>query len=314
MSVTPTKRPVGPPAPTSATIKPPNRGRWARASLMAPAALLFIPFLAIVLGRGITISLYGENLLEPASSDDFVGFGNYLRAFQDSTLLTSVRVTLVYMVVAVSLQMLIGVGIALLMRRHFPAKGIVRALVLIPMVLTPVVAGLTWRLLYDPTAGTVNWFLGVVGLGSDHAFLSNPETALLAVVLVDVWQNTPYVIIIVLAGLESIDPAPLEAASIDGATGGKMVWHVILPMVRPVLAIVVMLRLIDAAKTFPLTQTMTGGGPGTATMAISNYVYREGFTLFNIGYSTTLGLITAVALMILVFPFARRVMGLGGKP
>lgn len=290
-----------------------NRGSLARASLMLPAAVLFIPFLGIVLGRGVTISLHGENLLEPASADHFVGFGNYLRAFRDATLLKSVWVTVVYMVVAVTLQMTIGVGIALLMRRHFPAKGIIRALVLIPMVLTPVVAALTWRLLYDPTAGTINWLLGVIGLGSDHAFLSNPSTALLAVTLVDVWQNTPYVIIIVLAGLEAIDPAPLEAASIDGATGAKVIWHVILPMVRPVLAIVVMLRLIDAAKTFPLTQVMTEGGPGTATLAISNYVYREGFTLFDIGYSTTMGLITAIALMIVVFPFARRVMGLGGE-
>src|SRR5699024_1403706 len=248
------------------------RGRWTRVSLMVPAAVLFLPFLAVVLGRGFTISLYGENLLEPASADEFVGIGNYLRAFQDRTLLSSVWVTLAYMGVAVALQMLIGVGIALLMRRHFPPKAVMRALILIPMVLTPVVAGLTWRLLYDPTAGTVNWLLGVVGLGSDHAFLSNPSTALMAVTLVDVWQNTPYVIIIVLAGLEAIDSAPLEAASIDGATGSKAVWHVILPMARPVLAIVVMLRLIDAAKTFPLTQTMTEGGPGTATMAISNYV------------------------------------------
>jgi len=300
-----------PGAPESSPPTHRPRGRWTRVSLMVPAAVLFLPFLAIVLGRGFTISLYGENLLEPASADEFVGIGNYLRAFQDRTLLSSVWVTLAYMGVAVALQMLIGVGIALLMRRHFPAKAVMRALILIPMVLTPVVAGLTWRLLYDPTAGTVNWLLGVVGLGSDHAFLSNPSTALMAVTLVDVWQNTPYVIIIVLAGLEAIDSAPLEAASIDGATGSKAVWHVILPMARPVLAIVVMLRLIDAAKTFPLTQTMTEGGPGTATMAISNYVYREGFTLFDIGYSTTMGLITATALMVLVFPFARRVMGLG---
>jgi len=177
-----------------------------------------------------------------------------------------------------------------------------------------VVAGLTWRLLLDPTSGTVNYLLGQVGLGSNHAFLANPATALPAVILVDIWQNTPYVIIIVLAGLESLPEEPFEAAAIDGAHGWKLQYYLTLPMLKPVLAIVVLLRLIDAVKTFALIETMTKGGPGTSTLALSNYVYRSGFQLFDVGYSTTLGLMTSVALVVLIFPFARRLMLASSQP
>lgn len=282
--------------------------RLQRASLGLPAALLLVPFVAVVTFGGIWISLHQENLLDPGSGDTFTGIANYIQAFTDPTLWASVRVTLVYVVGAVAVELILGVAISLLMRHHFFGKGVVRALILIPMVLTPVVAGLTWRLLMDPTSGTINYLLGVIGLGSDHAFLASPATALPAVILVDIWQNTPYVIIIVLAGLESLAPEPFEAAQLDAAVGWKLLRYVTLPMLFPVLSIVVLLRVIDAVKTFALIQTMTKGGPGTSTLAISNYVYRAGFETFDIGYSSTLGLITSLAVVLLVFPFARRLM------
>lgn len=279
-------------------------------TLLTPAAIVMMPFLAIVVIGGLKLSLYGENLLRPTTANHFVGFANFARAFTDPTLGQSVLITVIYVTLGVLVEVLVGIAIALLMRLHFPAKGIIRALILVPMVITPVVAGLTWRLLLDPTAGTINWLLGVIGLGSDHAFLSNPNTALLALIAVEIWQNTPYVIIIVLAGLESLDPSPLEAAQIDGANRFQTIRHVIIPMLRPVIAIVILLRVIDAVKTFALVQTMTKGGPGTSTLAISPYVYRTGFELFDIGYSSALGLITSIALVVIIFPFARRLMGL----
>ncbi|TCC32222.1 carbohydrate ABC transporter permease [Kribbella sindirgiensis] len=287
--------------------------RLQRLSLAVPAALLLLPFVLIVTLGGLWIALHGENLLEPGSSQLFVGLENFKHAISDATLRASIKVTVIYVVAAVACETILGVGVALLMWRHFWGKGIVRSLVLIPMVLTPVVAGLTWRLLMDPTAGTANYLLGLLGLGSDHAFLADPSTALAAVILVDVWQNTPYVVIIVLAGLESLPAEPFEAAQLDGATGWKLLRNVTLPLLGPVLSIVVLLRTIDAVKTFALTQTMTKGGPGTSTLAISNYVYRVGFETFDIGYSSALGLVTSIALVVLIFPFARRLMT-GGRP
>jgi multiple sugar transport system permease protein len=287
--------------------------RIQRLSLALPAALLLVPFVLVVTLGGLWIALHGENLLEPGSGSVFTGVDNFRHALTDPTLRASIKVTVIYVLAAVLCEAGLGIGVALLMWRHFWGKGIVRSLVLIPMVLTPVVAGLTWRLLMDPTAGTMNYLLGLVGLGSDHAFLANPSTALAAVILVDVWQNTPYVVIIVLAGLESLPAEPFEAAQLDGAAGWKLLRNVTLPMLGPVLSIVVLLRTIDAVKTFALTQTMTKGGPGTSTLAISNYVYRVGFETFDIGYSSALGLVTSIALVILIFPFARRLMA-GGRP
>lgn len=289
------------------------RNRVARASLLLPAAAVLVPLLAIILIQGAILVTHGENLSRPGSEKRFVGWGNFARAFADPTLLGSIRVTVIYVIVGVGIEMLIGIGIALLLNGRVPGKGIIRALVLIPMVLTPVVAGLMWRLLLDPTSGFVNYLLGVLGLGNEHAFLSSTATALPTVIMVEIWQNTPFVIIIVLAGLESLDQSPLEAAQIDGAGRWQTLRHVTLPMLSPVITVVLLLRVIDAVKTFALINTMTQGGPGTSTLAISSYVYRTGFQTFDIGYSTTLGLIVSVAMVILLFPTAGRLMGLGGR-
>jgi multiple sugar transport system permease protein len=212
-------------------------------------------------------------------------------------------------IVGVGIELVLGVAIALALHGRIPAQKVLRALILVPMVLTPVVAGLMWRLLLDPTSGFINWFLDFVGIGG-HAFLSDPATALGTVILVEVWQNTPFVVIIVLAGLESLDPSPFEAAQLDGASGIRLLRHLTLPMLGPVLAIVVLLRVIDAVKTFAIINAMTKGGPGTSTLAISNYVYRTGFETFDIGYATTIGALVSIAVLIVVFPAATRLMGL----
>ena len=291
-------------------MRPSLRTRLARGSLLAPAAVVTIPLIVILVVELVQIVTHRENLTVPGSADIFAGWGNFSRAFSDPNLLNSIRVTVIYCVFGVGFEMIIGVGIALLLNGRIPGKGVVRALVLIPMVITPVVAALTWRLLLDPTAGTINYLLGVVGLGYDHAFLGSAATALPAVIIVEIWQNTPFVVIIVLAGLESLDTSPLEAAQIDGASGFKLIRHIVLPMLGPVLAIVLLLRLIDSVKTFAIINTMTQGGPGTSTMAISNYVYQVGFNTFDVGYATTVGLIVSIAVLVLLFPAASRLMGL----
>lgn len=303
-----TENTVDPPFRRSAHRKP-LRPALARASLALPAAIVIIPLLVIIVVQGVTLVTHGENLLRPGSADIFVGFDNFIRAFSDPTLLGSIRVTLIYVIVGVGVELILGGAIALALHGRIPGKGVLRALILIPMVLTPVVAGLMWRLLMDPTSGFINWFLDSVGIGG-HAFLADPATALGAVILVEIWQNTPFVVIIVLAGLESLDPSPFEAAQLDGAGGFRMLWNVTIPMLAPVLAIVVLLRVIDAVKTFALVNTMTKGGPGTSTLAISNYVYRLGFETFDIGYATTVGAIVSLVVLIVLFPTATRLMGL----
>lgn len=274
-----------------------------------PAVVVILPLLVIIVVQGADLVSHAENLLRPGSEDIFVGFDNATRALSDPTLLGSIRVTLLYVVTGVGMELVLGVLIALALHGRIPGKGVLRALILVPMVITPVVAGLMWRLLMDPSSGFINWFLDTVGIGG-HAFLADPATALGAIILVEIWQNTPFVVIIVLAGLESLDPSPFEAAQLDGASGLRLLWNVTLPMLAPVLAIVVLLRVIDAVKTFALVNTMTKGGPGTSTLAISNYVYRLGFETFDIGYATTVGALVSLVVLIILFPTAVRLMGL----
>lgn len=304
----------GPGRPASASSRRSSRKRTrtllARGSLLAPAAVVIIPLLVIIIVQGFQLVSHNENLLRPGSADHWVGFGNFITAFSDPTLGASIRVTLTYVVVGVAAEMVIGIGIALLLNGNIPGKSVLRALVLIPMVLTPVIAGLMWRLLLDPTSGFINYLLGVLGLGSQHAFLADPHTALFTVIMVEIWQNTPFVIIIVLAGLEGLDPSPFEAAQLDGAQGWRLLRYITLPMLRPILSIVMLLRIIDSVKTFALIQAMTKGGPGTSTLALSNYVYQIGFETFNIGYATTVGFIVSAAVLVLLFPSAIRLMGL----
>jgi len=286
------------------------RNKLARASLALPAAAVIVPLLVILAVQGFKLVTHKENLTRPGSGDIWVGWGNFTRAVSDPDLLSSIRVTVEYVVIGVGLEMVIGVGIAMLLNGRIPGKGILRAVIVIPMVLTPVVAGLMWRLLLDPTSGFINYLLGHVGLDNTHAFLSSTATALPAVILAEIWQNTPFVVVIVLAGLESLDPSPREAAQVDGASGLQTLRYITLPTLAPVLSVVFLLRVIDSVKTFALVQTMTQGGPGTSTMTISNYVYQSGFQTFNIGYSTTLGFIVSFAMLIILFPAATRLMGL----
>jgi len=307
VTVKPDEREIAPPSRSPRGRRP--RDILSRASLALPAAIIIVPLLVIIVVQGLQLVTHGENLLRPGSADRFVGFDNVLRAFSDPTLFGSIRVTLIYVFVGVGIEMVLGVAVALALHGRVPGKGILRALILIPMVLTPVVAGLMWRLLLDPTSGFINWFLDTVGIGG-HAFLADPATALGTVILVEVWQNTPFVVIIVLAGLESLDPSPFEAAQVDGATGLRLLRHITLPLLVPVLSIVILLRVIDAVKTFAIINTMTKGGPGTSTLAISNYVYRIGFETFDIGYATTVGVLVSLAVLVILFPTTTRLMGL----
>jgi multiple sugar transport system permease protein len=281
----------------------------AQGSLLVPAAILILPLVVIIIVQVFQLVTHDENLMHPGSGDHWVGFDNFIRAFSDPTLGESIRITIIYVVVGISFEMVIGVGIALLLNGRMPGKGILRALILIPMVVTPVVAGLMWRLLLDPTSGFVNYLLGILGFGH-HAFLADPNTALMVVIIVEIWENTPFVITIVLAGLESLDASQFEAAQLDGAHGWKLIRYITLPMLGPILAIVMLLRLIDGVKTFALIATMTQGGPGTSTLAISFYVQRLGFETFDVGYATTVGFIVSVAVIVLLFPTATKLMGL----
>ncbi len=188
----------------------------------------------------------------------------------------SLGITFGYTAAAVAAQMALGLAIALLLNVDLPRMRVFRTALIVPMMITPIVGALCWKLLLDPSHGLFNYWLGrkVVWLGM-------PGTALAAVWLVNVWQNTPYVALILLAGLRSLPGEPLEAASIDGATRPQMFWHVTLPLLRPYLLVALLLRTIFEFRAFDNIYAMTGGGPANATMVLSMFTYLASFVRFD---------------------------------
>lgn len=223
----------------------------------------------------------------------WVGLQNYRELLGSGEIWTYFRRTGFYVVTSVGLELLVGFGLALLLRRPFWGSGLVTTLILVPMMLSPVVVGLFWKLIYNPTYGIFNYMLGFpVGRGPD--WLGSPALAMWAVVIVDVWMWAPYVMLLCLAGLSAIPDYLYEAAEIDRASGFYTFWRITLPMVAPLLLIAVLFRTIEAFKTFDLVMGLTGGGPGDATELVAVDLYRLAFPQWQTGKASALAYIVLV--------------------
>jgi multiple sugar transport system permease protein len=227
----------------------------------------------------------------------WVGLQNYRDILNDTQLWIYFRNTGKYVVLSVLLETLVGFGLALLLRRKFWGSGVITTLILIPMMSSPVVVGLFWKLIYNPGFGIFNYLLGFpAGRGPD--WLASSTLALWAVVIVDVWMWAPYVMLLCLAGLSAIPDYLYEAAEIDRAGALYTFWRITLPQVAPLLLIAVLFRTIEAFKTFDLVMGLTGGGPGDATELVAVDLYRLAFLgQFNTGKSSALAYIVLVIII-----------------
>jgi multiple sugar transport system permease protein len=227
----------------------------------------------------------------------WVGLQNYREILTSDQLWIYFRNTGRFVLMSVTLQTLVGFGMALLLRTRFFGSGIITTLILIPMMLSPVVAGLFWKLIYDPTYGIFNYLLGFApGRGPD--WLGSTELAMWAVVIVDVWMWSPFVMLLCLAGLSAIPDYLYEAAEIDRASTWYQFWRITLPQVAPLLLIAVLFRTIEAFKTFDLVMGLTGGGPGDATELVAVNLYRLAFLgQWNTGKASALAYIVLVIII-----------------
>jgi multiple sugar transport system permease protein len=206
----------------------------------------------------------------------FAGTANYQDLLTDPEFTSSLILTVGYTAAVVAAELGAGLGIALLLNIDLPWIGLFRTLLIVPMMITPVVAAFCWKLLLDPDHGVINYFI------SRHVvWLGRPDTALLSVAVVNVWQNAPYVAILLLAGLRSLPLEPVEAAQIDGASRLQMFWHITLPLLRPYLLVALLLRMIFEFRSFDNVYVMTSGGPANATMMLSMYTYLASFVRFD---------------------------------
>lgn len=235
----------------------------------------------------------------------FIGFENYAQALWDPRFWESIWVTLVLIVLALFVQLPLGVGLATLMHRNLYGTQFFRTVLIIPMLLTPVAVGLMWRFMFDADLGVINWALDQIGIHGPN-WLGWRWPAIIAVTIVDSWQSIPFVMLIVLAGLAGLPNGPREAAAIDGARPSQIFFHITLPSLLPVILVVAMIRIIDCLKMFDLIFILTGkGGPGTATQTLGMLTYNTGFIFFQISRAAALGVLM-VLLVIPVYAMWRR--------
>ena len=227
----------------------------------------------------------------------FVGLGSYLRVFSEPRFLHALGRTFAFTVFAVAIEVVLGVAIALILNRAFIGKSVAKLLLLLPLVATPVAVGIVFNLFYDPTIGLLNFALHALGLPQGR-WVSSENSVIASLVLVDVWQWTPMITLIVLAGLAGLSEEPVEAARVDGASDWQILRFVTIPMVMPVILTAMILRLIDALKTFDIIFAMTGGGPGYASETLNIMGFKYSFEYFRMGQSSVI--LVALFLVVLL--------------
>lgn len=262
----------------------------------APAAIVML----IALFYPITYMIWGSfrawSPSQGISETEFVGLANYLRLLADPAFHESFWVTMVFAVTVVSVEMVLGVGLALLLDRKIRGMSVLRTLFILPMMIAPVVVGLVWRFMFHQTYGTFNRFLEAVGLPKVDWLGQN---ALLSVIIADIWQWTPFIFILSLAALQSLPRSALEAARIDGATTWQQIWHIKLPLMAPVLLVTLILRLIDAFKVLEVILVLTGGGPGLQTEILALRIARTAREFRELGEAAAMSNMLLMLLMVL---------------
>ncbi|PWE54323.1 sugar ABC transporter permease [Metarhizobium album] len=239
---------------------------------------------------------------------EWVGFKNFSRVITNARFLSSLGITLIFALVAVPLQILIGMGLALLLNGITRGRELYASLFLIPMMVAPIVVGFSWNLFLNPIYGPLNSFLKAIGF-EPPAWAQSPDWALPTLVLVDTWQWTPFVMVVLLAGLKSIPSRVYEAARVDGSNRWQTFFHIVLPMLYPYLTVAFVLRFIDSFRVFDIIYILTRGGPGTSTQNLAYYTYDMGFGRFEFGIAGALSIIQLILLTVgtmLILSLAKR--------
>jgi multiple sugar transport system permease protein len=234
------------------------------------------------------------------------GLGNFARLANDRLFLISLGQTLLYTAGALAVEFPLGFALALLVNREFRGRRVLRSLLLVPMLLPPVVVAVIWRLILNPEFGVLNGTLRGWGFPTARLTWAAAEsTAMLSVILVDVWQWTPFLFLLLLAGLQGLPVEPFEAAVVDGASRLQVFLRLTLPMLRPVIAIAVLLRAMDLLRVFDQIFILTQGGPGFATETVTLYIYRTAFRFYNFGYAAAMSFVLLAATTLIARAFLR---------
>jgi multiple sugar transport system permease protein len=266
---------------------------------LLPAVLWVLCFTLFPLLYGLRLSLYNVKI---GAADEWVGLGNYQQFFRDGRALNALLITLIFVGCGVAAQMALGMALALLFHRPLPVRGLLRTLITAPLFATPIAVGFLFVTVFYEEGGLVNGLLGW-----KVPWLSHPHWALASVIVVDIWQWTPFCFLIFLAALQGIPADYYEAASLETASGWTVFRHITLPVLMPTVILVLLLRITEAFKVFDIPFTLTAGGPGVATQVLTMYAYRVGMRFFNFGYSSSISLVLFVLVTGLIVTLFKRI-------
>jgi multiple sugar transport system permease protein len=265
---------------------------------LLPAALWVLGFTIFPLFYSLRLTFFNVKIGSP---DEFIGFGNFLHAFKDPYAYNSALITIIFVLSAVTVEMILGMVFALLYNRPMPLRGVLRTIMTMPLFATPIAIGFLFFTIFYEEGGLVNGLLHL-----KVPWLSNPHWALVSVTLVDIWQWTPFCFLVFLAALQGIPDDYYDAASLETKSSFKIFRYVVLPIIQPTIIIVLLLRITEAFKVFDIPYTLTTGGPGTATQVLTMFAYRVGFRFFNFGYSSAISFLLFILVMIIIMTLFKR--------
>lgn len=277
-------------------------GKNSRLVFILPAIIWMLIFTVFPLFYSLRLSFFRYIFGKP---ETFIGFANFARAFGDYKVAKAATVTLTFIAIAIPAELLLGMALALLVSQEIRGRRFFRALLTMPLFFTPVAIGLLGLTIFYEEGGPINSTLALVGL--KVPWLSNAGWAMVTVLLIEIWQWTPFVFLVLLAGLQGLPEEVYESARLDTSSGVQIFRWITLPMLQPVIVIILLLRLIEAVKVFDIPYTLTGGGPGTATEVYSLFVYRTGLKFFDLGYASSLAYLLLIAISVVITLFFRRV-------
>jgi multiple sugar transport system permease protein len=281
--------------------------------LIAPTVVFLIVFAIIPAVTTISYAFSRVRMARGGVQREFIGLENFVRAFQDPLVAQSAWTTIRWMAIVTAVEITLGLLLALLLSGSLRGRGIFSSLLIVPIIMPPVAVSVAWLFMYDYEFGIFNYLLNQVGAPSVR-WLSDPAIALYAMMAVDVWQATPFAFLLLYAALLSLPRDPYEAAAIDGARRWHVFRTITLPLLQPVLLVVILLRLIDAARIFDKIFIMTRGGPGSSAYTMTLTIYIEGFTKFDFGYASALSFLFQLSLIAAATFYVRRVLSDYAQP
>jgi multiple sugar transport system permease protein len=260
-----------------------------------PAMIILIALIIYPLIFSLSKSLTDFMLAMPGEM--FVGLKNYIRAFKSEIFLQSLRISIFFSFGSTFIEFTLGLITALLLQRSFIGKRIITILLILPMMVTPVVVGIIWLLMFQPDFSVINGLLYLIGI-KGPIWLQNKWTARFAIIIADIWQWTPFFTLVLLGALLNLPVDIIESALVDGASGFQIFRYIKIPLIKPLILVAVLIRLIDSFKTFDSIFIMTNGGPGNATEVLSLHIYRTGLPFMEVGYAAAMSYIFLIIMIV----------------